>query len=323
MHVPRPARRSTAGLVVALVAALLVGPAATGGAPAGAAPDPRLTRPLYVDPWPAERVHHSPVYRRIWAQPQAVWLTDTYPARADVRATVARLVREAERRRRTPVLVLYAITNRDCGSYSAGGYGPRQYRSWVDDVARGLRGSRAMVVVEPDALANLGACDTSATAGLMRYATERLVRAGAWVYLDAGHSSWQPADVMARRLVSAGVRRARGFSTNVSNFNRTSKESRYARTVVARLGARGVKGKRFVIDTSRNGGHHRVADGWCNPRTARLGRAPRPVNRAGARGVLDAYLWVKVPGESDGACRPGEPAAGQWWPTGARRLLKR
>jgi endoglucanase len=27
---------------------------------------------------------------------------------------------------------------------------------------------------------------------------------------------------------------------------------------------------------------------------------------------LDALLWVKLPGESDGACNGG-PAAGQWW----------
>lgn len=29
--------------------------------------------------------------------------------------------------------------------------------------------------------------------------------------------------------------------------------------------------------------------------------------------ALDAYLWIKRPGESDGECRGG-PAAGQWWP---------
>jgi endoglucanase len=29
-------------------------------------------------------------------------------------------------------------------------------------------------------------------------------------------------------------------------------------------------------------------------------------------GYLDAYLWVKVPGESDGPCNGGPPA-GSWW----------
>ena len=38
---------------------------------------------------------------------------------------------------------------------------------------------------------------------------------------------------------------------------------------------------------------------------------------------VDALLWVKRPGESDGACRPGEPAAGQWYPEYALGLAQR
>lgn len=320
---PRSLRAALA-LAAALVVTLVAGPAGLErpAATATAAKDPRVTQRLYVPSWPAQRVDRDPRYRRIWSQPQAVWLTDSYPGRAQVSRVVAQTVREARGQRRTPVLVVYAITNRDCGSYSAGGYGPREYRAFVDEVARGLRGSRAMVVLEPDALANLGACDTSATTRLMRYATKRLRGAGAWVYLDAGHSSWVPAAEMANRLRSAGVRYARGFSTNVSNFNRTARERRFGDAVVRELARRGVKGRRYVIDTSRNGGRHRVGDGWCNPSTARLGSRPRVVNRTNARGTVDAYLWIKSPGESDGSCRPGQPAAGQWWPAGARRLLR-
>jgi endoglucanase len=29
---------------------------------------------------------------------------------------------------------------------------------------------------------------------------------------------------------------------------------------------------------------------------------------------VDAYLWVKRPGESDGACGNGAPKVGVWWP---------
>ncbi|EFL22473.1 conserved hypothetical protein [Streptomyces himastatinicus ATCC 53653] len=51
--------------------------------------------------------------------PQAVWYGDESPAR------VARLVRmttrDAARRDRLPVLALYNVPGRDCGSYSAGG----------------------------------------------------------------------------------------------------------------------------------------------------------------------------------------------------------
>ena len=36
---------------------------------------------------------------------------------------------------------------------------------------------------------------------------------------------------------------------------------------------------------------------------------------------MDAYLWVKTPGESDGTCNGG-PRAGQWWPEYALGLSR-
>jgi len=37
--------------------------------------------------------------------------------------------------------------------------------------------------------------------------------------------------------------------------------------------------------------------------------------------VIDAYLWIKRPGESDGTCNGG-PAAGGWWIAGALELAR-
>jgi endoglucanase len=203
---------------------------------------------------------------------------------------------------------------------NAGGLNPTQYKAWVDQVAKGLRGRYAMVVLEPDALALLGACSGQGDrTALLRYATRSLTRAGVWVYIDAGHSRWITPQDMAKRLVSAGVRDARGLATNTSNFRPTSEERTYGAAVVAELAKLGVKGKRYVVDTSRNGAAKPVTPGvWCNPPAARLGHTPTIVDRNG----LDAYLWVKRPGESDGQCEGG-PNAGTWWPTGARRLLAR
>ena len=86
---------------------------------------------------------------------------------------------------------------------------------------------------------------------------------------------------------------------------------------------------RFIIDTSRNGTgplngaqfaaapynqppnvHHRAHRGnWCNPPGAGLGL--RPTANTGVA-LLDAYLWVKTPGESDGSCDPSTAAARAW-----------
>jgi endoglucanase len=51
-----------------------------------------------------------------------------------------------------------------------------------------------------------------------------------------------------------------------------------------------------------------------------LGEAPTADTGLGR---VDALLWIKRPGESDGACRPGEPRAGQWWPEYALDLARR
>jgi cellulose 1,4-beta-cellobiosidase len=58
------------------------------------------------------------------------------------------------------------------------------------------------------------------------------------------------------------------------------------------------------VDTSRNGRTSRTQPGsWCNVRGAGLGERPRAAPAAG----IDAYFWVKPPGESDGTSDPAAP----------------
>ncbi|MGW0629240.1 glycoside hydrolase family 6 protein [Streptomyces sp. NPDC002758] len=51
---------------------------------------------------------------------------------------------------------------------------------------------------------------------------------------------------------------------------------------------------------------------WRNPKGRALGARP---TAATANSLVDAWLWAKHPGESDGSCQPGEPLAGTWWPS--------
>ena len=79
--------------------------------------------------------------------------------------------------------------------------------------------------------------------------------------------------------------------------------------------------KHFVIDTSRNGqgpwtptASYPDAQDWCNPPDRGLGL--RPTANTGEP-LVDAYLWVKIPGESDGECTRGlGPAARRLIPSG-------
>ncbi|MBA3670963.1 MAG: glycoside hydrolase family 6 protein, partial [Gemmatimonadaceae bacterium] len=121
-----------------------------------------------------------------------------------------------------------------------------------------------------------------------------------------------PTD-MADRLRKSGIDGADGFALNVSNFQANSVLMTYG-DALSRL----VGGKHYVIDTSRNGRGGAARREWCNPPGQALGTLPTTDTR---RPLVDAFLWVKVPGQSDGTCNGG-PRAGEWWPDYALGLSR-
>lgn len=274
---------------------------------------------LYVNPqspaaaqasaWQSSRPADAALMRYIAAQPVATWFGEWNTSiTSDVRA----VVQHAAASGTVSVLVAYNIPNRDCGSYSAGGASSASaYASWIQGFANGINGSTAVVVLEPDAVAS--DCATTARYGMLANAVKVLKASGAKVYLDAGHPNWVSTSEMAGRLQQAGIAQADGFSLNVSNFYSTSSNISYGNQLSGQLG-----GKHYVIDTSRNGLGSSNAQ-WCNPNGMALGNAPT-TNTGSAK--VDAFLWIKVPGESDGSCNGG-PAAGQWWADYALGLAQR
>ncbi|TIC82840.1 glycoside hydrolase family 6 protein [Nocardioides sp. GY 10127] len=259
-------------------------------------------------------------YRAIASQAQSLWLSHDYYSTSTIASIARRYVRRAKRADKTPLLVVYSLPNRDCGGWSSGGAsGKRSYKRWINHLAKGLKGSKAMLVLEPDAIPFYGqnTCEgTRPWPSLLRYATKKLSRAGAWVYLDAGHSNWTPYANRARILKRAGIQYARGFSTNVSNFRRTSDEKKYARYLIRRLRKLGVRNVHYIIDTSRNGAKNPVDGDVINPTWARIGAPPKLVFRH----AFDGRLWVKHPGESDGEVNGGS-SSGSWCDLLADRLL--
>jgi endoglucanase len=244
---------------------------------------------------------------KIAQNPQAQWFGDWNGS--DPLAAVSSAVSRATTLGALPVLVAYDIPNRDCGGQSAGGAAsPAAYQAWIDGFARGIGASHAVVILEPDALAELGcgnAAQQQTTLSLLSYAVQTLsANPGTSVYLDAGNAGWQPAGVIATRLQAAGVAQASGFSLNISNFDTNSSEETYGDSVSALVG-----GKHFVIDTSRNGQGVSPDGQWCNPPGRGLG-LPATTNTGDL--LADALFWIKPPGESDGTCNGG-PAAGTWW----------
>ncbi|ROP74141.1 glycoside hydrolase family 6 protein [Curtobacterium sp. PhB115] len=258
------------------------------------------------------RIDTADQISRIADQPIATWLTNT--SRSETRATIRAVVRNAEQQGATPVFVLYNVPDRDCGSYSKGGTSDDEYLPWVRSAVRAMAGSGAVVLVEPDAIAQIQVCKRleDSRLPLIRKTVDALTGHGLTVYLDGGNENRVPTATMADWLRQAGVDQVQGFFTNVSNFYRVDQERAYADELADRIGG----DPHFVIDVSRNGQGWRGT--WCNPDGAGLGQEPHVT---GGTTRLDALLWVKTPGLSDGTCNGG-PAAGQWWESYALGLVE-
>ncbi|MZD05510.1 endoglucanase [Streptomyces sp. SID5785] len=320
--------------VRALVAAALLVTALTAGCTDGgregraattagrtAPGDTSDSSPFWVDPdsaaatqaaaWQKQgRTSDAAVIRRISAHPQGMWVPGDYP-----RPAIAAAASQAKKADKTMVLVAYNIPHRDCGQHSAGGaHSADFYYQWIDAFATGIGDAKALVVLEPDALGHIVDGCTPAEYQEERYqlisgAVDRLKKQpNTKVYLDAGNPAWIPdASKLVEPLRRAGIDKADGFSLNVSNFQTDEASTAYGKLLSQALG-----GAHFVVDTSRNGAGpygNGQADAWCNPPGRRLGTAP--TTRTGDP-LVDAFLWVKRPGESDGTCRGGPPA-GKWW----------
>lgn len=270
---------------------------------------------LYVDPnsnaakqaaaWSSSRPTDATAMRKIAAGSQAVWLGGW---NRDVEADARARAKAASDAGAMPVFVFYNIPQRDCGSYSAGGVSSSSaYRDWVNKIVSGLGSTKSAIILEPDALSLvscLSADGQKARFAMLKDAVATLSSKGHAVYLDAGHSSWIGADTMASRLKSAGIDQAAGFALNTSNFQTTDASVKFGTTLSGK-----VAGKKFVIDTSRNGVGPASGGAWCNPSDRKLGQSP---TTSTGKSLVDAYLWIKAPGESDGTCNGG-PSAGTWW----------
>lgn len=268
--------------------------------------NPLAGQSFYVNPaskaMRAAQSDPSPELADIANTPTAYWMDHVSTPAVD-----AKYIATAQAAGTMPILALYGIPNRDCGSFAAGGFGSAAaYQGWIDGVAAAIGSGPAAVILEPDALAMadcLSPDQRQERFELIGYAVDTLTRNPATaVYVDAGHPRWVAADVMAGRLDEVGVTKARGFSLNTANFFTTEESIGYGETI-----SNLTNGAHYVIDTSRNGAG--PTDGelsWCNPTGRALGVRP---TTATAGPHADAYLWVKRPGESDGACN-GHPAAG-------------
>lgn len=266
------------------------------------------------------------------------------------------------------VIVVYNLPNRDCSAESSAGElkveenGEARYRTdYIDPIVAQFKAHANQpiaVILEPDSLDNMATnmslpkCQQARSAyknGIV-YAIKSFKLPNVSVYLDAAHSGWLGWDDNRAKIArvfktvlneAGGPQMIRGFAINTSNYSHLSNrdgavleptnpcpnELTYAKQLIGTLAMYGFKDHGIIIDTSRNGkGGIRTKWGsWCNVHGAGLGERPRADPAPG----IDAYYWVKPPGESDGSSDPkgprfdemcagedaakGAPQAGEWF----------
>ena len=244
------------------------------------------------------------------------------------------------------VVVVYDLPNRDCSAASSAGEllvaenGEARYKSeFIDPIFAQFQAhpdQPIVVVLEPDSLGNMATnmalpkCQEARSAyknGIV-YAIKKFALPNVSVYLDAAHSGWLGWDDNRAKIAkifknvigeAGGPQMIRGFAINTANFTHLSNrdgavlepsnpcpnELTYAKVLRQTLAMYGFKDHGFIIDTSRNGkGNIRTKWGsWCNVHGAGLGERPRAEPEPG----IDAYFWVKPPGDSDGNSDPSQP----------------
>jgi cellulose 1,4-beta-cellobiosidase len=309
--------------------------------------------------------------RKVEAFPTAVWLDSIARAK-----TIGKTLDDAEAQAKKsgkPTMVLFAVydlPDRDCSATASAGEldaktGEQKYKDqFIAPIAAEFKkhpSLRIATILEPDSLPNIATnLESSAKCKeadpIYRHSIAAAIKAlqlpNVSIYLDAAHAGWLGWDANREKIAkifksvlddAGGADKIRGFATNVSNYDpptagdsKPFDEMTYTQKLSESLAKEGITGKGFIIDTSRSGkpGVRTKGGSWCNVTGAGLGERPQASPAPG----IDAYWWVKPPGESDGSsdpkskgfdkgceggdASPGAPQAGKWFSTYFVQLVK-
>jgi len=257
-----------------------------------------------------------PLAHKIFKHPSAFWFGDNpKKPKQHMEKSIRRLINRAKPQ--LPIMVMYNIPNRDVGQHSKGGASSRErYLDFVERFARGIGNDSPIVIYEPDALPHstlLSEEEQEWRLELMKESLEHLTNnCNGIFYIDVGHSSWLRPEEVTGLLDKVSNPKVRGFSVNVCNYRTTEESIRWGRKI-----CKWREDDYFIVDTSRNGQGPLDVE-WCNPPDRGLGEVPTTKTK---HKRCDAYLWVKIPGESDGGCNGG-PKAGMFWGEQAEELVR-
>ncbi len=279
---------------------------------------------------------------RLALEPRAVWLGWENPV-GEVRAQTAAAV-AAQQNGNPNALVQFATfelnpwesrrVNGVDKPVVSGSWNVRSDEAWYRNMAAGIGSARALVIEQVDLLVALKIRST-APERIDTYAARVLsAKPHTTVYIDAGTTGWTTPVRDAKLLIRNGIRYARGFSLDDTDYDPTAKEDVFGAKIVAALARLGVRGKHFIVNTDQNGQPykpHQLNGRGINDAPRCHGRiqsvcqrtgilptvnvaSPRwrlgPVAARDARRYCDGYVWVGQPWAIDGG--PFVPQYALW-----------
>ena len=285
--------------------------------------------------------------KKVEAFPTAVWLDSIAAAGTVSKVLDEAAAQEKKAGKPlVTVFAVYNLPDRDCSAIASNGEltsangGEKKYeKEFIGKIAAAFKAhpkAKIVAIVEPDSLPNIATnlsvkkCADAAEVYKHSIATaiKELSLPNVSLYLDAAHAGWLGWSGNREKIVklyaevlkeAGGTDKIRGFATNVSNYDSLKggdlgklqpsdpcpDELTYVQQLDDTLTREGITGKAFVIDTSRNGkaGIRTNSGNWCNIKGAGLGERPQ----ASPAPLVDAYFWIKPPGDADGGSDPAKP----------------
>jgi hypothetical protein len=190
---------------------------------------------------------------RIALKSRAVWLGYWDPT-AQVQAYTAATIAAAQNGNPNVVTQFATFLLNPWERFAATGHwNVSADEAWYRDMAAGIGSARAMVILQAD-LPFAHTTPSTAPEQIDTYAA-RVLSADPYttVYIDGGTEGWYDAEQDASLLIRNGIRYARGFALNTTDYNPTADDDEFGARVVADLAKMGVKGKHFIVDTDENG----------------------------------------------------------------------
>ncbi|MEU6712463.1 glycoside hydrolase family 6 protein [Nonomuraea sp. NPDC046802] len=272
---------------------------------------------------------------------------DESGGQAEVEETLA----DAKEAGGVPVFLINVMPGGDCQPLKDGAMAT--YQGWLRGIAGKIGKAPAVIILEPSSLVKLpGSKDCTTLPGTpdQRFKdvadAVRTLKANpnTAVYLDGAQDLYPGTEIMAERLIKAGIDKADGFFINTASYQRTARAVEYGKKLSACVSVQRATGKNtcpldaevdtatmphFVVDTARNGQGswrpdktYKDPQTWCNPPGRGVGDRPTTDTK---EELVDAYLWIARAGTSSGRCRRGTggdkdpeygkvaPQAGEWW----------